>query len=150
MRGAVVTVALALVGGALFGSFQTPSSAANVIHVELTGFRNDKGRAWCALHSSAKDFPKNAGKTAVLRNVAIVSGHAGCDFADVPAGTYAVSVFHDENNNGKLDTNLLGIPREGVGASNDAKGHFGPPKFSNAAFRYSGGLLNLVIRITYL
>jgi len=47
---------------------------------------------------------------------------------------YAVSVFHDENYNGKLDTNLLGIPREGVGASNDARGNFRPPKFGAAAF----------------
>jgi uncharacterized protein (DUF2141 family) len=61
-----------------------------------------------------------------------------------------VSAFHDENSNGKMDTNFVGKPREGVGASNNAKGHFGPPKFDDAAFRYSGGHLDLSIAIAYL
>jgi len=47
-------------------------------------------------------------------------------FPGVAPGRYAVSVFHDENSNGKMDTNFIGIPREGVGASNNAKGHLGP------------------------
>jgi uncharacterized protein (DUF2141 family) len=61
-----------------------------------------------------------------------------------------VSVVHDENFNGKLDTNFIGMPREGVGASNDAKGHMGPPKFSAAAFQYAGGRLDLKIHVNYL
>jgi len=44
----------------------------------------------------------------------------------------------------------MGIPREGVGASNNAKGHFGPPKFSSAAFQYSVGRIDLKITINYL
>jgi uncharacterized protein (DUF2141 family) len=71
-------------------------------------------------------------------------------FFHVAPGTYAVSVFHDENSNGKLDTNLMGIPREGVGASNGARGHFGPPKFDDAAFHFSGGQLDLKITVNYL
>jgi len=101
----------------------------NVIHVEIGGLRNDKGKVMCALFSSAGDFPKRADK-AVMRSAAtIAGGHAVCEFSGVATGTYAVSVIHDENSNGKLDTNFIGIPREGVGASNNAKGHFGPPKF---------------------
>jgi uncharacterized protein (DUF2141 family) len=71
-------------------------------------------------------------------------------FAGIAPGTYAVSVFHDENANGKLDTNFMGIPREGVRASNNAKGHLGPPKFNAAAFRFAGGRLDLKITINYL
>ena len=59
-------------------------------------------------------------------------------------------MFHDENSNGKLDTKFMGIPREGVGASNGAKGHLGPPKFEAAAFSFSGGRLELKITINYL
>jgi len=59
-------------------------------------------------------------------------------------------VFHDENSNGKLDTNFIGMPKEGVRASNDAKGHMGPPKFEAAAFKYSGGELVLKVTIHYL
>lgn len=75
---------------------------------------------------------------------------AVCEFSGIEAGTYAVSVFHDENSNGKLDTKFMGIPREGVGASNGAIGHLGPPKFDAAAFHFSGGRLNLKITISYL
>jgi uncharacterized protein (DUF2141 family) len=80
----------------------------------------------------------------------ILNGHATCQFENIPSGTYAVSVFHDENSNGKLDTNFLGIPREGVGASNNAKGHLGPPKFSAAAFHHSGSRTALKITVKYL
>ena len=91
---------------------QEKSPPKNLIHVEISNLRNDKGQ--------------------------------------VKPGTYAVSTFHDENSNGKLDTNLLGIPTEGVGASNNAKGHFGPPKFDDAKFRFEGGRLDLKIAIDYL
>ena len=49
-----------------------------------------------------------------------------------------------------MDRNFLGIPKEGVGASNDAKGHFGPPKFDAAAFEYTGGRMELKIKILHL
>jgi uncharacterized protein (DUF2141 family) len=71
-------------------------------------------------------------------------------FREIAPGRYAVSVYHDENSNGKLDTNFLGIPREGVGASNNARGHMGSPKFDAAAFPFAGGRLNLTITINYL
>ena len=83
-------------------------------------------------------------------NSPISHAHAVCEFPGLNTGTYAISVFHDENSNGKLDTNFMGIPREGVGASNNAKGHFGPPKFDAAAFQYSVGRIDLKITINYL
>ncbi len=68
---------------------------------------------------------------------------ARCDFEDILPGTYALAVIHDENMNGKLDTNWLGIPIEGYGFSNDAKGLFGAPSFSAARFPYDGGTIDL-------
>lgn len=126
------------------------SQGNNVIHVEVVGMRNDKGQISCSLYSSADGFPKK-GEKAVAHSVAPISERvAVCEFPGIPLGPYAVSVFHDENSNGKLDTNLLGIPREGVGASNDARGHMGPPKFDAAAFQFAGGRLSLKITIHYL
>jgi len=55
-------------------------------------------------------------------------------FEDIPAGIYAVSIFHDENDNGKMDTNFFGIPKEDYGCSNNASGFMGPPKWENAKF----------------
>jgi len=132
------------------GIAQVKPPEADLIHVEITGMRNDKGRVQCSLFSSAADFPKKAEKAVAHAASDISHGQAICEFAGISPGTYAVSVFHDENSNGKLDTNLMGIPREGVGASNNAKGHLGPPKFTAAAFPFSGGRLELKITINYL
>jgi uncharacterized protein (DUF2141 family) len=59
-------------------------------------------------------------------------------FHNLPAGKYAASAFHDENGNGQLDRNSLGVPTEGYGFSNDAQGTAGPPKFAQAAFEFDG------------
>jgi len=129
---------------------QSQESQENVIHADVVGLHSDRGQVLCALFSSAADFPKKANQALRHATSGISGGHAACDFQSVPSGVYAVSVFHDENSNGKLDTNFVGIPREGVGASNNAKGHLGPPKFSAAAFQHSGGRTNLKIAIHYL
>jgi uncharacterized protein (DUF2141 family) len=142
---------------ALFGVWFATSAFAqvapaqeNLIHVEISGFRSDKGQALCALFSSADGFPKRADKAAAQARSPITGRHAVCEFHGLAPGTYAVSVFHDENSNGQLDTNLLGMPTEGVGASNDARGNFGPPKFAAAAFRFQGGRTDLTVTINYL
>jgi uncharacterized protein (DUF2141 family) len=129
---------------------QVQPTPANLIHIQIGGLRNNKGQVSCALYSSADGFPKKSEKAVAHVNSAISDNKAVCEFSGITPGTYAVSVFHDENSNGKLDTNFMGIPREGVGASNNAKGHLGPPKFDAAAFHFSGGRTDLKITINYL
>jgi uncharacterized protein (DUF2141 family) len=138
---------LLFVGASAAQSQQFPG---NLIHVEISGLRNDHGQVLCALFSSAEGFPKNSDKAVAHARSEISGGRAVCEFAGIVAGAYAVSVFHDENSNGRLDTKLLGIPREGVGASNNARGHLGPPKFDAAKFQFSGGRLDSKITIAYL
>jgi uncharacterized protein (DUF2141 family) len=129
---------------------QAPPSTENRIHVEVVGLRNETGQVLCALFSSAEGFPNKPEKALVRTRSVITSRRAVCEFSAVTAGTYAVSVFHDENSNGRLDRNFIGLPREGVGASNDAKGRFGPPKFEAAAFIFLGGSLEVRIAVRYL
>jgi uncharacterized protein (DUF2141 family) len=129
---------------------QSQVPQVNVIHVEVVGMRNEKGQVSCALYSAADGFPKEGQKAIQHTTSPISDKKASCEFQGIATGTYAVSVFHDENSNGRLDTNFLGIPREGVGASNDAKGHMGPPKFNAAAFQFAGGRISLKITIHYL
>jgi uncharacterized protein (DUF2141 family) len=131
------------------GLMQAQLPPENLIHVEIAGLLNDKGQVLCAIYSSADGFPREGDKALAHANSPISGRHAVCDFPGLNAGTYAISAFHDENSNGKLDTNFMGIPREGVGASNNAKGHFGPPKFDAAVFRFSGSRLELKIIVNY-
>ena len=129
---------------------QISTASTDTIHIEIGGLRNDKGQVVCSLYASADGFPKDSQK-AIGHVVSSISNRtANCEFFGIKPGSYAVSVFHDENSNGKLDSNFLGIPREGVGASNNARGHLGPPKFDAAAFQFSGARLDLKITISYL
>ncbi len=87
-------------------------------------------------------------KTAVQASVAPIRGGAAlCLFKGVPKGVYGISAFHDENANGKLDTNFIGLPTEDYCASRDARGTFGPPSFSDAKFSYAGGVKRLSARM---
>ena len=127
-----------------------PSDSQNVLHVAIDGLRSDKGQVICSLYSSADGFPKSSTKAIAHSTSPVANRQADCEFDGIQPGTYAVSVFHDENSNGRLDTNFIGIPREGVGASNNARGHFGPPSFRDASFGYAGGSMDLKIAIVYL
>jgi uncharacterized protein (DUF2141 family) len=86
------------------------------------------------LYNSAEGYPKNASVAFRLSYAPISTGKSTLILEGIPAGIYAIACYHDENNNGKLDSNLLGIPVEGTGASNNARGSMGPPKFQDAKF----------------
>jgi uncharacterized protein (DUF2141 family) len=64
-----------------------------------------------------------------------------CTFSGIAPGTYAVALFHDENGDGKLDTNFMGVPREGVGVSNNKLRSFGPPRWDDAKFPLGADLV---------
>ena len=85
---------------------------------------------YVALYDSAAGF---AGNALASQMVPMRAGAAQLVFPGLAPGRYAVRVFADENGNGKLDTNLFGMPTERYGFSNDAKGNRGAPEFDAAA-----------------
>lgn len=118
--------------------------------MQILDIRNSTGTVACALFESAEGFPAEFLSSAT--NVMVIKvrkTQARCTFEDIPPGTYAIGAIHDENMNGRLDTNRLGMPTEGYGFSNDARGLFGPPSFSAASFAYDGRVLDLTIRLRY-
>jgi uncharacterized protein (DUF2141 family) len=129
---------------------QPTSTSQNVIRVEITGARNAKGQILCALFAPGSAFPTKPENAVARTHSEIANGSGVCEFRGVAPGRYAVSAFHDENSNGKIDTNFIGIPKEGLASSNDAKGRMGPPKFDAAAFEYAGGRLELKVKLMYL
>ena len=122
----------------------------NAIRAHIEGLHSGRGQVVCALFASPDDFPKRLDRAFARVHGQITAGRATCEFTGIPAGVYAVSVFHDENLNGRLDTNWLGIPREGVGASNNPKPRMGPPKFAAAKFQYAGSSMDIEIIVHYL
>ncbi|MBN1232833.1 MAG: DUF2141 domain-containing protein [Candidatus Coatesbacteria bacterium] len=119
------------------------------IVVEITGFRNDDGYARITIFEKSDGFPSNPKKALDAKSETISNGKCKVVFTDIPAGTYAIAVLHDENSNEKMDTNALGIPKEGYGTSNNAKGKMGPPKFKDASFKYSEETITLKITMKY-
>lgn len=124
----------------------TPAAlSAADIEVSVHGVRNAKGHVRvdicteatflkdCAWHG---DAPAHAGTVRVL-----VRG--------VPPGRYGAQAFQDANDNGKVDQGLFGIPKEGVGFSNDAKIRLAPPKFADAAFTVGNGATSIGFTLRY-
>ena len=111
------------------GFAQNPNLTINV-----SGLKNNTGTLTAELYSSKEKFLKTFYKKG---STAIKSNTASFTFSDIPKGEYTVMVYHDENNNGKLDKNFIGMPKEPVACSNNAKGFMGPPKYDDAKFTVS-------------
>jgi uncharacterized protein (DUF2141 family) len=107
-------------------------SAQNVnLTVSISGLKSNSGMVQVGLFNSEGKFLKSAVKGVSSE---IKSNAATVTFTDIPPGEYAISVYHDKNKNGKLDTNFMGIPSEDFACSNNAKGFMGPPKYQDAKF----------------
>ena len=111
---------------------------AAVVVINVTGITDARGTIGCALFPDGRGFPMdNSGAKAIW----LPADPAGvsCRYADLPDGTYAVSVSHDLNGNRRTDTNFLGMPTEAWGVSNNARPSMRAPRFDEAAFRVVGG-----------
>jgi uncharacterized protein (DUF2141 family) len=106
--------------------------------VKGNGTSNNAGTYRCLIFKGASGFPKDPTKALQFDNGTIAANVGTCVFENLPAGTYAVSTFHDKNNNSKLDTGLFGAPTEKYGFSNNASKPFAPPDFAEAAFTLKG------------
>lgn len=108
------------------------------LSIDIAGVRDTSGKIMVAIHvpTAGAKFPDMAGAVAAQWRKA-EPGTMRFVFSGLNPGQYAVAVYHDENDNGELDANLLGIPSEGYGFSQEAKGSMGPPAFEAAAVELS-------------
>ncbi len=120
-----------------------------VLTVKVTAIHSTKGKIACTLYRGEAGFPTDP-KRSIQQRVCEIEGTVStCRFDPIPADTYAVACFHDEDSNGKLNSNFIGIPKEGVGVSRDAKGSFGPPKYEDAKFLFSGAPTEITFGLRY-
>jgi uncharacterized protein (DUF2141 family) len=125
-------------------------AAADALVIDVRDLHSSKGQVLCFLYASAAGFPGDPARALAKTTAAIAEGTSVCRFAGLAPGAYAVAVVHDENGDGRLDRTALGMPAEGVGASNNPASHFGPPRFDQARFNYRGGAESLTVRVRYL
>jgi uncharacterized protein (DUF2141 family) len=137
-----------LIAFALGSATLASAQSQGRLSVAVEGVRNDSGSVRCGLYSSADGF-REPGREMRGAVAPIKNGHATCMFSGVPAGTYAVAVFHAEHNETQMETGLFGKPKQGYGFSNNPSSTFGPPGFNSAAFTYNGGTLHLPVQLSY-
>ena len=113
----------------------SPKIFAADINIDISNIKSNTGNIMIGLFNSKDTFLTD--KYKALKIKAQV-GSIKAKFENIPNGTYAIALYHDENLNNKLDKNLFHIPKEGYGFSNNAKPFFGPPKFDKAQFKLDG------------
>jgi uncharacterized protein (DUF2141 family) len=127
---------------------QQAATPVGVLIVMLTGMKSDDGGLTYAMWSGPEGWLET--NTVHEGSAPIVDGVSELRFDDLPYGEYAISVYHDKNNNGKLDTGLFGIPKEPFGFSNEPKMGFGPPKYEDSAFMLEAPELTIQIPVKKL
>ncbi|MGB0892036.1 MAG: DUF2141 domain-containing protein [Flavobacteriaceae bacterium] len=113
------------------GIISSSAQEKHTVTLQFEGIKSNKGKLYVAVYNNKKSFLKKAFKGAIVK---IEDNKAIVILEDIPTGVYAVSAFHDANDNKKMDTNFFGIPKEPIGVSNNAKGFMGPPKYKDAKF----------------
>jgi len=125
----------------LFICFNIPSFSQFKLEVEITGLKNNKGNLMLQLLNSKEEALKQEMSK-------ITDNKCSFTFNDLLPGQYAIRYYHDENLNGKMDTNFVGKPTEGYGFSNNVIGKMGPPPFEKWIFEVKDDL-KIILKATY-
>ena len=134
---ALLLVLLLAAGGAVLA--QPKAAKTGQVTVDIVGLHSADGRVLVAMYCGEAGFPGDIKKACANKVANAQKGRLRVVFDAIPAGEFAVSMFHDENANRNLDRNFLGIPKEGWGTSRDAKASFGPPAYSDARLSLAAG-----------
>jgi uncharacterized protein (DUF2141 family) len=148
---AVSSAVITLLLWAPFHGLKAQTKETGTLTVRVTGARNTNGKIWVNLFQDANGFPDDPSKAIQQRSVAVDPNtmSAQVTFKDLPQGSFALSVLHDENGNGKMDKNLVGMPKEGYGASNNPSKKRRAPTFDEAKFSLNASEQTIEISLIY-
>jgi uncharacterized protein (DUF2141 family) len=140
----LAVTATALLAAAVCATVLPSAARAADLTVEVDGIESADGQVQVGLFNGAAEFP---GKPTTGQRMKVDGTKVTITFKDLPAGRYAVSAYHDENDNNKLDRGMFGIPKERYGFSQDARGVGGPPEFRDAAFELPADGARITVRV---
>jgi uncharacterized protein (DUF2141 family) len=142
---AYASIISALAGIGLAPPMAAQSSAPAALIIKITGLRSEKGQVKIAVFNSSEKW---LGEQPAYSSTINVDGQSvTLKLNEVPSGDYGIAVFHDENKNGKMDKNVLGIPMEAYGFSNNMRVTFGPPSWEKSKFVVKGPATEVSIEV---
>ena len=121
-----------------------------MVKLHITGFKNNKGLTRVALFHSKHGFPNDTEYAYWKGECNIHDNESRLSINNIEYGTYAVSVYHDENNNGKLDKKWKLIPSEGFGTSNNARKAKEGPRYDLSTFEVNADSISIMVKLEYL
>ncbi len=152
-----IWVLLAVFAAGCAGPQQTASDrmepvpiGSGTLIVEVEGLRSSEGTIHVGLFAGPEGFPQDT--AAMVRSATMMlaeDGERAIRFDGLVYGDYAVAVLHDENASGAMDTGFLGIPKEGLGFSNNPRIGFGAPSFESCSVRFDEPEMALRLRVRY-
>ena len=111
--------------------FTIKNKLVSTVILKIDGVDDPFGEIRIAIFDSENRYLENPSLAEI---VPVSKTNIEWQIEDLAYGQYAIAVYHDKNKNGKLDTNILGIPLEVYGFSNNARGKFGPASWNQAKF----------------
>jgi uncharacterized protein (DUF2141 family) len=132
----------------LLASANDKNTNTGTLEVQIKALESNQGSVMIAVYNNDKEYMKIE-KSYLKKKISILNQESKLSITNLPFGKYAIVCFHDKNNNNKLDKNTFGIPKEGYGFSNDAKGSFGPPNFEKSSFNINKATYKITINMTY-
>ncbi len=150
MQRFAASLLLMSVIGNLIVSSSARAVANSNLTVSINGLKNQRGQVCLSLFSSGKGFPTSSGRAVQSRCLKVADSALTDRFQNLKAGNYAVAVFHDANGDGTLNRNVLGIPTEKFGFSQNPRIFTGPPKFGDSAVLVAGPETKIQIQLQNL
>ena len=116
--------------------YADPNDPLSITFV-ISNAKSRRGQVLCGLYAQEAKWLSRSYFQGAKSNID-EEGNARCVFRGIPAGSYAISAFHDLDSDNELDRKIFGIPSEPYCASRDARRAFGPPRWRDAVFSYPG------------
>ncbi|MGD1839736.1 MAG: DUF2141 domain-containing protein [Thermonemataceae bacterium] len=143
MRKSIISLCVALISVSLS---YAQTTANGTIELQIDGVEKTEGHLIISLYKESTGFPTKPELAFKQYKMPVESLNPRPLSLNLPFGSYAIAVYHDENGDGKFNTNFIGIPKEKTGASNNPKALF-IPSFNQAKFDLSKETINLTIQI---
>lgn len=120
--------------------------AQSSLEIHVDNIKSKKGSIQFGLFTTEADYLKKPVEKKIIKST---GKDVTVIFENLQPGDYALSVIHDENENGELDSNAFGIPKEGFAFGNNALGSFGPPPFDKAKITIADQNVKQEIKLKY-